>query len=209
VIELKDVKLCADDLLCHECELENERKLAAIRNQLQTEQQTLVPTGLSQSEVIEKSKSRKATSLHSSSTEGPADTRLRNIMVNKMLAYMRHYRVSASADKLRRTIVSFYSTTEIAEAKKKLIAAFDVKLPPDCPFRVERRKSSTRPAHDVETENVMGIFDILDRMHLLDEITFAAVAIDRIPKYGPEETNIAMLVNKHTRLESAVAEIAC
>jgi hypothetical protein len=35
------------------------------------------------------------------------------------------------------------------------------------------------------------------------------VAIDRIPKYGPEETNIATLVDKHTRLESAVAEIAC
>jgi hypothetical protein len=41
------------------------------------------------------------------------------------------------------------------------------------------------------------------------EVTFAAVAIDRIPKYGPEETNIATLVDKHTRLESAVAEIAC
>lgn len=31
--EPRDVHLCADDLLCHVCEMENERQLAAIRDQ--------------------------------------------------------------------------------------------------------------------------------------------------------------------------------
>jgi hypothetical protein len=118
-----------------------------------------------------------------------------------MLSYIKHYRDNSTVEKLHKTVVGFYSATEITESKKKLIMAFNSMLPSDCPFRVERRKSSVRSALDAEVEDVTGIFDILDRGKVFDGITFAAVAIDRIPKYASEETNVATLIGKQERLE--------
>lgn len=205
--QVKDVKLCADDLLCSDCDNENERQLATIRGQRPTAHST--PTAMSGSETSLKQTSMKSTTAAAQSLVADAQVETGNrFVVSEMLSYMKHYRDSSSAEKLRKTVVGFYSATEIMESKKKLITAVDSKLPSDCPFRVERRKSSVRPAHDAEVEDVIGIFDVLDRMKALNGITFAAVAIDRIPKYAPEETNIATLVGKHDRLESVITDMA-
>jgi hypothetical protein len=42
----------------------------------------------------------------------------------------------------------------------------------------------------------------------VDSVTFAAVAIDRLPNYGPEETNVATMMDKQIQLESAIGDIA-
>ena len=199
--ESKDVKLCADDLLCHECDVENERLLAAIRGQQ--------PTGHVSSNVAAAGSMSSSTTPRLSSSEAPRESHdNNNLIFSEMLAYVNYYRNRASTEKLRKTVVGFYSAAEITESKKKLVAAFDSRLPLDCPFRTERRKSTVRPAHDAETEDVIGIFDVLDRMKALKGATFAAVAIDRIPKYAPEETNIATMVDNQVRLESVVVDMA-
>ena len=43
--QVKLVQLCADDLLCHECDLENERQLKTIRGQESVGQSTMAAVG--------------------------------------------------------------------------------------------------------------------------------------------------------------------
>ena len=67
-----------------------------------------------------------------------------------------------------------------------VVSAFG-QLLSDCPLSAERRKSANRIVHEVEVEDILGIFDILDRKSHLSLVVSAAVNHDRIPKYGPEE----------------------
>jgi hypothetical protein len=57
------------------------------------------------------------------------------IVLNELLAYVKHYRDCTTMDKLREVVVGFHSIGEIADTKKKLITMFDTALPLDCPFR--------------------------------------------------------------------------
>jgi hypothetical protein len=85
--------------------------------------------------------------------------------------------------------VNFFLPTEITEAKRQVISRFDQYLS-DCSFRITRRKSQTRPAHDAETEDSIGLFNLLDNTDPLRTFQFVALNLDRLPKYGPEELNI-------------------
>ena len=129
---------------------------------------------------------------------------------SELLAYVNHYRDNSSVEKLRSTVLNFYSAAEITDANKKLINVFNHALPSDCPFRTERRKSSARAAQEAEVEDIIGIFEIVDRQHkkLLTSVKFAVLAISRIPKYGPEENNIATVVDKQISLEAVVSDLA-
>jgi hypothetical protein len=98
---------------------------------------------------------------------------------------------------------SFYSPTEIIAAKKKLSLMFASALL-NCPLLVERRKSTTRPAHDAEIEDILGIFDLLDRADALSLTVFAATNLDRIPHYGPEEINICAVVDRQVRADASI-----
>ena len=132
------------------------------------------------------------------------------MVFSELLAFVNHYRDNSSVEKLRSTVLNFYSAAEITDAKKKLINVFNQALPSDCPFRTERRKSSARAAQEAEVEDIIGIFEIFDRQHkkLLANVKFAVPAIDRIPKYGSEETNIATMVDKQIHLETVVSDLA-
>jgi hypothetical protein len=131
-----------------------------------------------------------------------------DVVFSELLAYVNHYRDTATAANIHKVVLNYYSIAEINEAKKQLINAFNHAIPLDSAFRTERRKSSARSAQDAEVEDVIGLFDLLDRQHMLNnDIKFAAVAIDRIPKYGPEELNIATMIDKQIHLESVIAEL--
>ena len=85
--------------------------------------------------------------------------------------------------------MAFFSPTEIAGAKKCLIGVFSHQLS-DSSFVTERRASTSRPAHEAELDDVLGIIDYLDSKDMLKTVSFAAVDLSRLPGYGPEETNI-------------------
>jgi hypothetical protein len=156
--QVKIVQLCADDLLCHECDLENERQLTTIRGQESAGQSTMAAVG-STHDALAKEQSGKFS--RPSSAEVPMEmfagctsdtqgcTKPHGCMVfSELLAYVNHYRDNSSVEKLRSTVLNFYSAAEITDAKNKLISVFNQALPSDCPFRTERRKSSARAAQD-------------------------------------------------------------
>ena len=56
-----------------------------------------------------------------------------------------------------------------------------------------------RLAHEAEIEDITGIFDQLDALF---------VAANLLPKYGPEETNIASVVDRQIGVETAIQEMS-
>jgi hypothetical protein len=102
---------------------------------------------------------------------------------------------------IHKLIVTHFHPNEIAEAKKCLVAEFDDVLL-DCPFRVTRRHSQARSAHDAEVEDILAIFDVLDNRDILKEVCYAAAQLDRLPKYGPTEINLCHIADNQSRLEN-------
>jgi hypothetical protein len=143
------------------------------------------------------------------STTAPGEGKTIDIIIfSELLAYVNYYRDNSTTANLHKTVLKYYAATEIADAKKQLINTFSPTIPPDYIFRTERRKLSTRSAHDAETEDIIGLFNLLDRRNALDSnVKFRVLAIDRIPKYAPEETNIATMVDKQVHLESVISDL--
>jgi hypothetical protein len=77
-----------------------------------------------------------------------------------------------------------------------------------CPLVSERRNSTTRSAQDAELDDIIGIFDMLDVQGALNNVLFAAVRLDNLPKFGPEEINVAYVVERQARVESAINNVA-
>jgi len=124
--------------------------------------------------------------------------------VNELLTYVNVYRDCVSAENLRKVLISFYSSSEINNAKKLLVGTFSSDLA-DCSYKAERRKSTIRGVNEVEAEDIVGIFEHLDERSHLSKITFAAVILERLPKYGPEEINICSVADKQSELGTSVA----
>lgn len=139
-----------------------------------------------------------------SNTGGKND--LKQIVLNELLSYVSYYRDRANASAIQRVVSSFYSATEITASKKKLSLLFTTELL-NCPLLVERRKSTSRSAHDAEIEDILGIFDLLDRTDSLNSMVFAAANFDRIPHYGPEEINICAVVDRQVRTDASIAQL--
>jgi len=55
----------------------------------------------------------------------------------------------------------------------------------DTQFCVDRRDSSQRPAHEAETDDIMGMLELLDGKGRLQSVTFAAADLSRVPNYSP------------------------
>jgi len=131
----------------------------------------------------------------------------RILVVNELLTYVTVYRDRVSAENLRKVLIGFCTTSEINIAKKLLVGTFTSDLV-DCSYKAERRKSATRGVNEAEAEDIVGIFEYLDERSHLSKITFAAVNLERLPKYGPEEINICSVVDKQSELGTSVACLA-
>lgn len=125
-------------------------------------------------------------------------------VVNELLSYVHFYRDRSSMEALHKAVTGFYHPTEITEAKRRLTSEFSTQLV-DCPHIVARRQTSTRSLNDVETEDIIRIFEFLDDRSMLANFLFAAVTLDRLPKYAPEEVNICSVAEKQARIDSNVA----
>jgi hypothetical protein len=65
----------------------------------------------------------------------------------------------------------------------------------------DRRQSSTHSAHDAETEDILGMIEILDDLNVLDNIKLTAAALDRLQQYGPNEINVCAVAYKQKKLD--------
>ena len=62
--------------------------------------------------------------------------------------------------------------------------------------------------HEAEVDDIIGIFAILDLQHELNGIFFVAANLDALPKFGPEEINVAAVVDRQVRVEAAIEDIS-
>jgi hypothetical protein len=106
-------------------------------------------------------------------------------------------------------ILNFYSSAEIAESKKTLLATFSSKLPTDCTVKAKRVKSADRQIHEAEVDDILAIFNILDDSSALEGMVFNVVTIDRLPGvYSPEDIDLWSIDDRQNRTEAAVASLA-
>lgn len=140
----------------------------------------------------------------SSSTDGGGV----DYVVNELLSYVNFYRNGSSCIPLQRTVVAFYTQTDISEAKKVLIQKVQGMLDPSCSLLSERRNSSTRLACEAEVEDIIGILDAIDLQGERSKVAFVAAKLDALPKFGPEELNVAAVVEKQVHLEATVQSIS-
>lgn len=129
-----------------------------------------------------------------------------DFIVNELLTYVSFYRNQANANALRRTVLSFYSPDDITQAKKIIVLKFQSSLK-SCQFLSDRRNSSSRPAQDAEVDDIIGIFDTLDLLGGLGGVSFVAVNLDSLPKFGPEELNLAAVVDRQARTDCAIKDL--
>lgn len=128
------------------------------------------------------------------------------MIINELLAYAVFYQDRFTSSDLHKLIVHFYAPSEISNAKTIVTNQFDSYLS-GCQFVTSRRHTSSRPAHDAEAEDILGILELLDNLHALGSVQFAAVSIDRIPKYGPNEVNVCAVADKQIHIDKELAEL--
>lgn len=128
------------------------------------------------------------------------------VKFNELLMFVQHFRDRASHAKLLESVLNFYSDCEISTAKKLLIDSFAIELS-DCDSATERRTSTLRLAKEAEADDIINMLDIVDRKDVLCNVRFAALAYDRLPRYGPEELNVAAVVDKQIRTEQQLQDI--
>ena len=196
-----ELRAC-DDRLCESCFQLNETALLATkREQVDTRSSA---TGVTPSQSAESNSDIKNYKNEKGAAKSISGTD--RIVVNELLSYVSYYRDRANSSAAQRVVLSFYSPTEIFAAKKLLSSIFSTKLV-NCPHLVERRKSSSRSAHDAKVEDIFGILEFLDRADALSSTVFAAVDFDRVPHYGPEEINICTVVDRQVRADASIEQL--
>jgi hypothetical protein len=134
-------------------------------------------------------------------------TRSPDLILDELLSYVGFYRNKSNADNLRRIVLSFYSSDDIGQAKRLMVGKFSSQLS-SCASIAERRNSSTRAAHEAEIEDILNMFDVLDLQCAFANCKFVASDLDKLPKYGPEEMNLASVVERQLRTEESVKNVA-
>ena len=134
-------------------------------------------------------------------------TRSPDLILDELLSYVGFYRNKSNADNLRRIVLTFYSPDDIGQAKRLMVGKFSSQLSA-CASIAERRNSSTRAAHEAEIEDILNMFDVLDIQSAFANCKFVASDLDKLPKYGPEELNLASVVDRQLRTEESVKNVA-
>jgi len=83
------------------------------------------------------------------------------VVCNDLLSYIHCYRDRSNVDSLRRVILSCFAPDDISSAKKLMTHEFS-DVPACSSLLTDRRSTTSRPAHEVEVEDIIGLFDILD-----------------------------------------------
>lgn len=129
------------------------------------------------------------------------------IIINELLTYVSFFRNKATFEGIRRTVLGFFSANDIGYAKKVMIGKY-INYLDSSTWIGERRNSSTRMAHEAEIDDICGIFDALDSLNVLNNCTFVAANLDNLPKYGPEELNVAAVVDRQVRVEATIKDMS-
>jgi hypothetical protein len=103
-------------------------------------------------------------------------------------------------------VLNFFLPADVSEAKKLLITEFPETS--DNPWSTERRNSTSRPAHEAELDDIIDMLHEMDRLDILTNKLFAAVDVDKIPKFGPEELNVGYVVDRQVKMDAIVDKLS-
>ena len=207
--KVAEVKLCADDLLCHDCDTENERQLAAISAQRSAGQSIATPAAElnpTRSHDETRSHSSKHSSTHPSTETPSMAAEGHCLIVNELLTYIKFYRNCANLGYLKKVVLGFYAANDITIAKAKLLSTFSCLQ--ETSYATGRRGSSARSQHEAELDDIIGAFAAVDSKGLLKGVHFVAENLDQLPKYGPEEINICAVVDRQRVIDTNLSALA-
>jgi len=129
------------------------------------------------------------------------------VVWNELLAYISYYRDCSNVDALRQVILGFFSPTDITDGKKLMVQEFQ-SLEGVGQFITERRNSTARSAHEAELDDVLGIFDVADAKQAVDGYLFVASRFDLLPKFGPKEVNLGVVVERQVKMEATIQSLS-
>lgn len=134
---------------------------------------------------------------------------VKRVIWNELLAYMFHYRSNSNESTLVDIVCRHFSSEDIADAKRLLVHELQ-NVAGAAQFFTERRNSVARPAREAEIDDIVGIFHAADADPglALDGYLFVATDFKQLPKYGPEELNIAVVVDRQVQMEASIKSLS-
>ena len=127
------------------------------------------------------------------------------VVQSELLTYVVHYYQRNSAEKIKNTVLAFYTAEEIGTAKTVIWHAYENCLPP------ERRRVTTdkRSANEANLTDIIGAVSDLDVKGKVLSGRFCAMKLDRLPKYkyAPEETNVMAMMDRMRVVELQLNEV--
>jgi len=124
---------------------------------------------------------------------------IHKVILHELLTYIQHYRDNSNVEALRKTVLEFFSPSDISEGKK-LLAQELQGVDGVEQYATERRSSSAHPAHEAELDDVLGLFEVADAKSALHGRIFVVSDLDRLPKFGPEEINLGVVVDRQAKI---------
>ena len=125
------------------------------------------------------------------------------VVQSELLTYVVHYYQSNSAEKIKNTVLAFYTAEEMVTAKTVIWHAYENCLPS------ERRRVTTdkRSANEANLTDIIGAVSDLDAKGKVLSGRFCAMKLDRLPKYAPEETNVMAMMDRMRVVELQLNEV--
>ena len=125
------------------------------------------------------------------------------VVQSELLTYVVHYYQRNSAEKIKNTVLAFYTAEEIVTAKTVIWHAYENCLPP------EKRRVTTdkRSANEANLTDIIGAVSDLDAKGKVLSGRFCAMKLDRLPKYAPEETNVMAMMDRMRVVELQLNEV--
>ena len=122
------------------------------------------------------------------------------IVINELLSYCVFHYNNSSVDAIKRVVIDFYHPTEISEAKRILWNSSSQEI------------IGPRPLRRNPNANGKNLDDIFTALQVLDEQsetipTFAAVKLDGVPRYAPEEIDMTSMILRINDLERKCARL--
>lgn len=134
-------------------------------------------------------------------------TDVQNVILNELLTYINVYSHDSTVEALLKVVLMHISHEEIAEAMRLL--AHELQAADGlAQFTTERRNSSARPAHEAEVEDFIGILNTADSMQALDGFLFVACNFPAMPKCGPKEINLAVVVERQVQMDATISYLS-
>ena len=129
------------------------------------------------------------------------------LVVNELLMFVCHYRPKYTDSlAIRRSVFHWFLPTEVLAAKKILVGEFQSELS-ESPFITARRTTTRRSAADADFDDIWDILDKLEKEGCIGRVQFAAVNIELLPKYGPDEINLHYVVERHLSLDEKITSL--